>query len=308
MLQAKGKNLAEFDVVVDLSRVDHGSPQGLAEAYARMHVQNHALTRHYAALYHKGHEAIVKRYYTDRIVQRLGMAYARDESKGQKLECVVADVQEKGADRAVALLRSTLRGKILGKSVSMQLEMKKVDGKWWLAKVLTADPKKGFVDRGIGLPPVVPEIVVPESATPDKSSAKAAVASLRKDVVRFGAIANKAKTEMYREIDTIVAQFFGKAVAEAERKKLTAPEKPLPRVYQTLQPDPPVDGTIRIQILVKEEIPGGEGKRSAIGNFAFDLRKDVRSNEWRIVGESWRPKPDEPMVPRTAAFGLLFIG
>ena len=308
LLQAKGKTLDEFDVVVDLSRVDHSSARGLAEAYARMHVQNHAMSRHFTGLYHREHEAIVTRYFTDRVVQHQKMKYARAEKRGQKLECVVSSVEPKGDDRATALLRSTLKGMLMGKSVTMHLELKRVAGKWWLDKVLTADPKHGFQDRGIGLPAAVPAIVVPEPSSADLSTAKAAVMSMRRDVVRFGAVSAKAKTEMYREIFTIVAEFFGQGVADAEHKKLKTPEPSLPRVYQMLQPDAPVDGTVRIQILVKEEIPGGDGKRSAIGNFAFDLRKDVRLNEWRIVGETWRPKPDQPMVPRTDSFGLLFIG
>jgi len=304
LLQAKGETLAEFAVVVSIDRVDHSSARALAESFARLHVDNHAMSERFAQLVRKGHEEVVRRYFTERLARRTRGDYLRAEKKRQPVRCLVESV-EPGGDEATALLRREHRGK----THTMQLEMKRTAGQWRLVRVLHADPKKGFVDKGLGIPPPVWQAPgVPEKSRPDYSTPQTVVTSLRKDIHRFSAESNRARGQMHLHFFRIVEAFYGKDVAAAAKQRQPKPAGGLKRSYKLLEPDPPVEGTVRVQVLIEEEIPGGEGKRSAIGNFAYDLRRDVRENVWRIVGEFMRPKPDEPLVPRNVGFGMAFAG
>ena len=69
LLEARGDTLATFDVAVHLARIDHSSAGALADSFAALYTQQHAVALRFQRLFRKEHVAILARYFEKKLVE-----------------------------------------------------------------------------------------------------------------------------------------------------------------------------------------------------------------------------------------------
>lgn len=306
VLWATGETLQAFDVQVDLAAIEHSSPRALAESFAELHVGQHRVARRFAELFEAAHVAILERYYTEGLAKKQAAAYRALPLEETALACTVAEVAEAGEGFAVVLLdRSWRDAKGEARTRRLRLSMAAKGEFWWLRKVEHDLEGKGFVDQGLGAPPAVLSVPIPEAGTPDQTGPDAAVASLEREMRRLAALGQRGRHSLYRHFYPLVRACYGDEVAKVAEEAQVPSLPGLPLSYERAEPEERLAGVVRIRVAAWQAVPGTEGQRSAVGMAAFDLRREPGAT-WRIVWELRWEEPEGPPVPVGSNLGLFF--
>jgi hypothetical protein len=298
MIWATGTTLDGFQVEVDMSRLDRSSAPALAESFCRFHVEQHEVSRSFTLLFQKMHLELLRRYYQTGLVDIQRKAYlALPVRKG--LSCRVAEMEPPSEDGEVA---AVLRREWEGGSQLMRLVLRKGEDGWVLRRILHEKEAGGYEDRGLGVPPALGEVKVPDRSKPDQSSARAAIASLKTDMLRLRALSWRGRLALYAHYFEILSGFCGSDAAERARKEQPVPKGWVPREFKIAHAT-----ESRVDVLAQEEVLGTGGKRSAIGAARFDLTRGA-DGAWRVSAEWSFPDPERPPVRLPRDFALFFLG
>lgn len=303
LLRAEGTTLESFSVRYDSGSLKRSTPAELADSYARYVTQQQAASRMFGTLFRNAHVDLLKRYLAPPLVQRQEAAYATGP-QAPAMKCSVAKAEDAGA-----LLRRSWTDPRTGKAASrmVRLDMEKRQGVWWVKTILVEVETGKFVDRGLGIPPPEPPADVPAKVRPNLVTAHGLVSTLRDDMLRLRALGVRGRNAVYRSSFLILGDFFGRDRVEAVRRRQPKPPAAGPaHRFDVVPPRDPDAGLVRIEVVVKEEIPGAEGKWSAIGQSVFDVRRI--EGRWRVTGEWNRPDPKQPLVALNRGFALFFLG
>lgn len=302
LIRAAGTSLETFEIELRLEAIDHATAEGLAKSFARFEQEQHGVRRRFAEMVAEAHLDLMRGSYARDLVDRQAQAYDALVQKGY--HCDVASVTPSG-DKAKAVLQRTYveTGKQRGEAFEVDLHR---DAKgWWIDAIRNRAPDGKLVLRGLGTPPELKNVPVPSPVTPDLSSAKTAVATLRDQILRFGALRDNASKKLNDRFFDITAAFYGDEVARKALADRPVVKPPLPSFVELGDPTPRLADLLRVEVTVLEEVPGGKDLRSAIGQLAFDLRPEEK--KWKVVGEYVRPQPDKALAPITSNFGLFFL-
>jgi hypothetical protein len=302
LIGASGTSLETFDVDLRLDAVDHASAEGLARSFARFVEEQHGVNRRFGELVAEAHIDLMRAYYARDLVDRQARAYAAPVQKGYA--CEVKSVGP-GGDTTTAMLESRYVEGGKQRTESSELVLRRDAKGWWIEAIRDKGPDGTFSPRALGVPPAMKSIPVPPAAAPDPSSAKALLSSLREAVLRFAALRDNASMKLNGRFFDITAAFYGEDVARKAREERPRPEPLTPAFVEFGAPTPRLADLVRIEVTVREQVPGREDLRSAIGQAAFDLRPE--EGGWRVVGEFYRRKPDQALTPVTSGFGSFFF-
>jgi hypothetical protein len=305
LIVAHGRDLASFEIVVRLEGVARSSPRDLAQSFARLQREQHLVRRRFLQRFRVAHLGILRRYYAHGLVAAQEARYRQTAGSDDDARSTVSEVKADG-DRATAQLEWAARDARTRKWAkrAVRLTLARRQGSWWILAIHDQVPGRGWVERKLGVPPDVAPAAVPTAIRPDRSAPRATVDSLQQEVRRLKALGDTGRRAMARKYFAILAAFYGEEVARRARAERPRPAAASTVAFQVRDPKAGEGDATRIDVLATEEIPGAEGKRSAVGQAAFDLREGAGG--WRIVGEFWRPQPNRPLVPTTDNFGLFF--
>ena len=302
LIRAAGTSLDTFEVELRLDAVDHGSAEGLARSFARFEEEQHGVRRRFAELVREAHLDVLRGSHAKELVQRQAKAYEAIEQKGYHAE--ITGVTPAG-DKATAQLRRTYVEAGKQREEASEISLVQNGRRWEIAAIRDRGPGGGFAERGLGVPPALKRVPLPAPATPDLSSPKAAVTSLKDEIRRFGALRDNASLALTDRFFDILAAFYGDETARKARAARPKTEAPTPAFVEVGDGAPRLADLVRVEVTVSEEVPGRPDLRSAIANAAFDLRPE--DGKWKVVGEHLRPDPEMAFAPVTSSFGLLFL-
>jgi hypothetical protein len=215
------------------------------------------------------------------------------------LTCTVRELESASeGGEVVAVLQREWKGG----SQHMRLVLEKGDHGWLLRRILHEKPAGGYEDRGLGVPPALGEVEVPDRVEPDQGSPSAAITSLKAEALRLRALSWRGRLALYGHYFEILSGFCGADAAEQARKEQPVPKGWVPREFKIAQAK-----ESRVDVLALEEVPGTGGKRSAIGAARFELRRG-KDGAWRVSSESSFPNPERPPVKLYNDFALFFLG
>jgi len=299
LIRGSGTSLETFEVDLRLDAVDHATAEGLARSFARFEEEQHDVRRSFADLVREAHLDILRRFYTKDLVDRQAKDYESVVQKGYRSEVKGVTVE---GDKATAQLQRTY---IVGgkqREEATEIDLVRDGARWRIAAIRDRGRDGQFKERPLGTPPEMKRAPVPSPAAPDLSSPKAAVTSLRDEVLRFGGLRDNAALSLTDRFFDICAAFYGDEVAKKAREERPRPKESPPVSFDVGEPAPRLSDLMRVDITVNEDV---RGKRTAIGQAAFDLRSE--DGKWRVVGEYLRPDPDTPPSPVPRNFGLFFL-
>ncbi len=302
LIRAAGTSLDSFEVELRLDAVDRASAEGLARSFARFEEEQHGVRRRFAELVRDEHLDLLRGFYAKELVDRQAKAYDAVEQKGYR--CEVTGVTPAG-DRATAQVRRTYVEGGKQREETSELSLVHNGRRWEMAAIRDLGRDGRLVERPLGAPPELKRVPLPAPETRDLSSAKAAVASLRAEILRFGAHRDNASLALTDRFFDIAAAFYGDETARKARASRPKTEAPTPAFVEIGDGAPRLADLVRVEVTVSEEVPGRPDLRSAIANAAFDLRPEA--GQWRVVSEHLRPDPDMAFAPVTTNFGLFFL-
>ena len=296
LIKTFGKSMEDFFVRAAPEGLERDTPEALAESYARYLVAQRNSITALGSRFRAAHVLVLGRYFTKDAVQRQQASYAAIPVP--TLKCRVAGVK----DGQATLLRewTGVRGNPVQ---TMRLVLQQGDGGWHIVRILHVDSEGKAVDAGLGVPPAAAEEKVPREAGIDRSSAQATVRSLGSDMLRLGALRKRAQARLDAAYVALLNELLG---AEAVKKARTKAKSREPLGFELSMPGDPIHGVVRLGVVATEAVPGEKDQRSAVGQAAFDLRKD--GDSWRILAEWIRRDPKKPLVKRESHFGLFFLG
>jgi hypothetical protein len=303
LIHAEGPSLETFDIALRLMDIDHRTAEGLAKSFARFQEEQHGVRRRFAELFRDAHLDLMRVHYAGDLVEKQAKAYDAQAQKGYR--CEVVGVTPAGDAKATATLRRSYVEAGKKREESSEVDLARDPRGWWISAIRDRAPDGSFVERDLGSPPALARVPVPPQAPPDLTSAKTAIASLRDATLRLGALRDNASLALQDRFFDITAAFYGEEAAQKAREGRGKPEPPTPSFVQIGDPKPRLADLVRIEVVVREEVPGRPDLRSAIGEAAFDLRPS--DGRWKIVGEHTRPAPDKAFSPATRNFGLFFL-
>ncbi len=302
LIRAAGTSLETFEVELRLEAVEHATAEGLAKSFARFQAAQHGVRRRFAELVRDAHLDLLRGCYAKDLVDRQAKAYGAVEQKGY--HCEVTGVTPEG-DKATAQIRRTYVEGGKQREETSEVSLVHNGRRWEIAAIRDRVPDGRLVERGLGAPPALKRVPLPAPATPDLSSAKAAVTSLRGEILRFGALRDNASLALTDRFFDILAAFYGEDTARKARAGRPQTEPPSPVFVEVGDGAPRLADLVRVEVTVSEEVPGRKDLRSAIANAAFDLRPE--GGKWKIVSEHLRPDPEMAFAPVTRNFGLFFL-
>lgn len=299
-IAARGETLGEFEVALNVARIDPSSAESLARSYAAFDAAAaNGCAAHFARLSADAHMEIVRRYYDPVLARTQEEAYDRLLAREGKVSCSVVRVDAE-KDRAVAELARTGNG-----TDRLFLTMERAGAGWRLSRIERETEPGKRAPRDLGVPPPLRVPPIGPPAPPDLSTPDAAVASLRRDMARLFALRTRGQNEMNRHYFQIVRAFYGEEEAQRARDAQKA-APPAPELsYEFAKAAPIGEGLRRVDVLAYEAVPGTKDRRSAVGNAAFDLREGPGG--WRIVRELGRPAPDRALRPVSGNLALFFL-
>ena len=300
LIRAAGTSLETFEVELRLDAVDHGSAEGLAKSFARFEEEQHGVRRRFAELVRDAHMGVLRSFYAKELVDRQTDAYDAIEQKGYRVE--VTGVTAEG-DKATAQMRRTYVERGKEREAASEISLVRNGERWEIAAIRDRRANGQSVERGLGAPPVLKRAPLPAPAAPDLSSPKAAIESLRGEIVRFGALRDNASLALTDRFFDILAAFYGEETAKKARADRPKTKAPPPSFVVVGDGVPKLADLVRVEVTLSEEEPGRS--RVTIANAAFDLRPE--DGTWKVVGEFIRPDPDKPFSPVTNNFGLFFF-
>jgi len=300
LIAARGDDLASFAVDLHLERVDRSTPLLLAASFFRFEDEQRAVARRFRDLFRRAHLAVLERYYAADLLAQQRKAYAA-RGKDGRAGWEVDSIRMEPGDEAA----SVLAHRKPDASKKVKLSMARGVRGWRIVEIF--DQVKGGepVKRALGIPPEVRPVAVPAMARPDRSAPLALVKSLRRDMVRLRVRRTKAAQALQARFFDILAAFYGADAARIARTHRPPLRSRKPLVFELVGPVRRAGKVMRVEVLVLEEVPGAKGKRSALGEAAFDLLEGP--DGWRISAESARPKPSAPMRLRKNGFALVFL-
>lgn len=299
LIRASGTSLETFEVELRLEGVDHATAEGLAKSFARFEEEHHGVSRRFGELVRDAHLDLLRRTCTRDIVDRQAKAYEAAEQKGYRSE--VTGVTPAG-DKALARLRRTYLAGGKEREEATEIDLVRDGTRWRIAAIRNRGRDGQWKERGLGTPPTMMRAEVPAPGTPDLSSPRSTVSSLRGDVLRFGALRFNAQLAVPDRFFDIAAAFYGEEVARKARESRPRLETARPLSVEFGEPAPRLSDLVRIEVTVNDEVGG---KRKAVAQRAFDLRPE--EGTWRIVGEYMRPEPEGPYQSVPGSFGLFFL-
>jgi hypothetical protein len=302
LIRAAGTSLETFEVELRLDALDHGSAEGLAKSFARFEEEQHGVRRRFAELVRDAHLGVLRSFYGKELVDRQTQAYDTMEQKGYRVE--ITGVTAEG-DKATAQMRRTYVERGKEREAASEISLVRNGDRWDIAAIRDRRRDGQFVERGLGTPPVLKRAPLPDPAPPDLSSPKAAVTSLRGEIVRFGALRDNASLALTDRFFDILAAFYGEETAQKARADRPATKTPLPSFVVVGDGVPKLADLVRVEVTLSEEEPGRPDRRVTLANAAFDLRHE--GGTWKVVGEFIRADPDKPFSPVTNNFGLFFF-
>jgi len=305
LMRAEGVGLETFGVELRLDRVDHATAAGLAASFARFQEDEHGVRRRFGELVRDAHLEIMRRYYAPELVEQQEKEYEAQFQKGYR--CEVAGLTPDGDTKATAVLKRTFIESGKQREETSEVALVKNDKGWWIAAIRDRTPDGTWRERGLGTPPALSRMRPPDPVTADASSPKAAVASLRADAQRLGALRLNAQLAHYQRFFDIAAAFYGEDVAAKARADQKRPGPPPETISEIGEPKPRVADLVRVEVAVKELKADRPGESPVVGELAYDLRP-AGEGRWRIVAEHMRARPDAPYTPVTVNFGLLYVG
>lgn len=305
IVASRGDDLGSFEVVVDVARVAHDSPRALAESYAAFDaVSVNDVEARFARLFKEAHLEVLRRYYDAELVAAQAAAYEEAGAPARVAHAVLAEEAREGGGVLVTLDRTS--GRDATAAQRLRLAMRREGRWWWLESIEQAGPDGVFARRDLGLPPLVTVPAVPPEEAPQLGTPSGALRSLQRDMARLLALRARAQSALYGRYLDLIRAFYGDAAAERARKEQRR-AAPAPKLeYEYGPPEGARAGPVRVEVWAFEVVPGGEGRRSAVGTAAFRMRRDVLG-AWRVVEEARRPAPDEPLKPIATGFGLFFL-
>ena len=302
LIRAAGTSLDTFEIELRLDAVDHGTPEGLAKAFARFEEEQHGVRRVFAEMVRDEHLALMRRFYGKELVDRQLKAYDAIEQKGYR--CEVTGITG-GSDNATAQERRTYVEGGKQREETSEIGLVRNGRRWEIAAIRDRAPGGKLVERGLGTPPVLAKVPLPAPEAPDLSSPRAAVSSLRVAILRFGALRDNASLALTDRFFDILGAFYGEETvrkARAERPKVEAPTRLSTEIGDGA---PRLADLVRVEVVLSEEVPGRTDLKSAIANAAFDLRPE--GGTWRVVSEHVRLDPEHAYSPVTRDFALFFL-
>jgi len=305
LMRAEGLGLETFGVELRLDRVDHATAAGLAASFARFQEDEHGVRRRFGELVRDAHLEIMRRYYAPELIGQQEREYEAQFQKGYR--CEVTLLTPEGDAKAKAALKRTFLASGKQREETSEIDLVRNEKGWWIATIRDRTPDGTWRERGLGTPPALSRMRAPDAVTVDASSPKAAVASLRADAQRLGALRLNAQLALNERFFDIAAAFFGEDVAAKARAEQKRPGALPETVSDIGDPKPRVADLVRVEVAVKELRADKPAESSVVGELAFDLRP-AGDGRWRIVAEHMRPRPDAPYTAVTVNYGLLFAG
>jgi len=299
LIRGSGTSLETFEVQLRLEAVDHTTAEGLAKSFARFEEEQHDVRRSFADLVREAHLDVLRRFYTKDLVDRQAKDYEAVAQKGYRSE--VKGITGEG-DRATAQLQRTYIVAGKQRDEATEIDLVREGARWRISAIRDRGRDGQFRERPLGAPPELKRAPVPAPGAPDLSTPKAAISSLRDEILRFGGLRDNAALSLNDRFFDITAAFFGDEVARKAREDRPRAKESQPVSVDVGDGVPRLADLMRVDVTVYEE---AGGKRSPIGQAAFDLRPE--DGKWKVVGEFLRPDPDAPPNPVPRNFGLFFL-
>jgi len=286
VLEAKGDTLATFSVTLNEEAVDHGSAKGLARSLVRYRNDLLAIDRKFQRLFDLAHLAVLEGHCAEQVVATHRKRYAK---RPKRPACELGEVSVDGG-RGTAMLSEGGR--------RLRAKLKRTEGTWYFVGM---DVRDGDAWTRMPMPSNLPrgETPVPPAREPDRTSAKATVGSLAAAMARLRGLGDRARGARRRALADVIVAFS----PATSMTYLDGGRPPAPR-FDVDDAGDTGDGSARVPVTVREKVPGTD-KWSAIGQFAFDLKKG--DDGWRIVAEQVRLQPDAPYQPSRAPVGFAFL-
>lgn len=300
MVVARGGSLEAFEVVVNLARVDHASPEALARSYAEFDAAiANDCAAHFARLGAAAHIDILRRYYAPELVRKQEAAYEQLQRSEAVVRCEVKTVAADKAGAATATIERTGARRIL-----LELGMRLRGEFWWIERIAEVGEDGRRTERDLGIPPLLPQPKIGAAVKADLSSPEAALRSLHAEMARLAALRARSQNELFRHYFAIVSAFYGEEAATRAREAQKPADPAIPLSYEFGNAIAAAGGATRISVVARETVPGAEEKRSAVGRGMFDFRAGS-TGEWRVVEELVQLTAEGNPEPRSSGFALL---
>ncbi len=277
VLIAEGTTLSALTVRFNKAAVKRDTRQAMEQSYAQLMRDQAAISKLFRTMFRRQHLTILSRYYAPSFLKRQKATYA-----------------------ALAKTEAARSG-----IPPYKLECVERDGQWWVDAMLLELAGKQE-RRFVSAPRRPPPVSWPKSAVAkaDAKTPDGTLALLQQEMRRLRADRMKARAAYDAVFFEMVATFFGKqAVKRTRAEQVTEPAPFIPRF--ALRPSPVDSAPDRYVLSISEEVPGSDGKFSAIGAFAFALERD--GARWRVTAEAQRRRAEGPFADVTQNFGLVFL-
>lgn len=299
LIRAAGTSLETFEIELRLDAVDHATAEGLAKSFARFEEEQHGVRRRFAEIVRDAHLDLLRAFYAKDLVDRQAKAYEAMEQRGLKVE--VKGVRAEG-DKATAELRRTYIVAGREREEVSEMDLFRDAHGWWIRAIRDRGRDGKFAERPLAPPPALKRPPVPAPGAPDLSSANAAMLSLRDHMLRFGALRDHAALPLTERFFDIAAAFYGEEAAKRARDGRPSATEAAPVTLDFGAAAARLSDLMRVEVTVLEE---ARGRRSAVGQAAFDLRAE--DGKWKVAGEYVRPDPEAPFQAVPGNFGLFFL-
>jgi len=308
ILVPTGKNLGEFKVLLDLSKVDRSSPEALARSWGDLQVEEKQVADKFSDHFRDAHLAILDRYYSPVMRKAEERNYGLDSPAVNMLRCqfVAVETDDKGSTRAFVRRSWT---DALGRPRSDQaiLAVRQAkDGKWFLVRIAFKAPDGSVTPNPRQVPPPTSAIKVPQKFpefpdTPD-GVFKRLILEFRK--LRFER--RNAQNELNRHVFPLIKVLYGPEIAAEEKKNQETAKRRQEFFFRAKEAIELEGGGSRVEIMALDKAPDVPNP-IAVGHATFDMKKD-KKGRWRVVAEAVASEADKPTVPVTKKFGIFLMG
>jgi len=308
ILVPTGKNLGEFKVLLDLSKVDRTSPEALSRCWADLQVEEKRVAERFSSYFRAAHLAILERYYSPELKKAEERHYGADVPAVSMLRCQFDKIEtdEKGNTRGF-VRRSWIDA--IGRPRSDQAILalrKEQDGKWFISRVAFKAHDGSVTENPRKAPPPSKAIRVPAKFPKFPDTPDGAFKRLMLEFRKLRFERTNAQNELNRHVFPVITAFYGSAIA-AEEKKNQEQAKPRKefffRVTKSVEQE---GGGSRLEITALDKAPDVPNP-IAVGHAKFDMKKD-QTGRWRVVAEALASEAEKTAVPVTKKFGLFLMG